>query len=314
MASLENPLVSVFMTAFNHEKYIAQAIESVLIQNTKFPIKIIIGEDFSTDNTKNICLKYYNDNSNKIELLLNKINLGDAVNTNQVLHACQNNGAKYIALLEGDDYWTDPFKLQKQIDFLEANPEYIACAHQTKVIYENNKTQSHLFKEKVPSVLKLRDILEGRLFHTASLVFRADIIRKHQLPINITAGDRALYFLIASFGSIYFFQDVMCVYRKNTFSLSSNVSVQQMKTDLNIIPWIYSINSKFPKYRYKSFIYKTIFTYPPNISFKNIFKYYILSILFSFSYFPMNIKDVIICTLKTLPQKIIKKRITDANI
>ena len=116
---MKPPLVAVYMITYNHENYIAQAIDSVLTQKTTFPIKIFIGEDCSTDRTAAICLKYKEKNPGKIEVTFNKQNIGPKNNAKQIFQACFVSGAKYIAMLEGDDYWTDPNKLQLQADFLE---------------------------------------------------------------------------------------------------------------------------------------------------------------------------------------------------
>ena len=115
------PDVSIAMLAYNHEKYIVDAIESVLMQRTSYTYKIIIAEDFSTDNTRKIVLDYQKKYPKKIKLILQDKNVGANQNNVDLL---TNLEGIYIAALEGDDYWTDPLKLQKQIDFLENNPEY----------------------------------------------------------------------------------------------------------------------------------------------------------------------------------------------
>lgn len=114
----KKPLVSVWMITYNHEKFIAQAIDSVIMQKTNFDYEIVIGEDCSTDRTREIVLEYKAKHPDKFKLLLQEKNVGMMQNFIVTLKTC--NG-KYIALLEGDDYWTDPLKLQKQVDFLQAN-------------------------------------------------------------------------------------------------------------------------------------------------------------------------------------------------
>ena len=110
--------VSVFMITYNHEKYIAEALDSILMQKTDFDFDIVIGEDCSTDATRRIVLEYSRKYPDKIKLLLHNVNVGFISNMMYVLEACT---GKYVAMCEGDDYWTDPFKLQKQVDFLEAS-------------------------------------------------------------------------------------------------------------------------------------------------------------------------------------------------
>ncbi|MDF1549683.1 MAG: glycosyltransferase, partial [Bacteroidales bacterium] len=126
--------LSVCMITYNHEKYIGQAIEGVLMQKTNFDIELLIGEDFSNDNTRNICMGYKNKYPDKIKLLLREKNIGMMRNFIQTLNTCK---GKYIALCDGDDYWTDPLKLQKQVDFLEANPEYALCYHRVNILTHN---------------------------------------------------------------------------------------------------------------------------------------------------------------------------------
>src|SRR5664279_2965814 len=100
-----DPVVAVFMVTYNHEKYIAQSIESVLMQKTTFPFKLFIGEDCSTDNTRSICLEYFKQEPEKIELYLNEKNIGAIKNSHQIYKACYYSNAKYVAMLEGDDCW-----------------------------------------------------------------------------------------------------------------------------------------------------------------------------------------------------------------
>jgi glycosyltransferase involved in cell wall biosynthesis len=116
-----NPLVSIAMLAYNHENYIREAIESVLQQKTFFNYKIIIAEDFSNDETRKIVLEYQQKHPDIIKLILQNKNVGASQNNIDLL---SNLEGEFIAALEADDYWTDPLKLQKQVDFLEANPDY----------------------------------------------------------------------------------------------------------------------------------------------------------------------------------------------
>lgn len=123
--------VSVFMITYNHEKYIAEALDSILMQKTDFDFDIVIGEDCSTDATRRIVLEYSRKYPDKIKLLLHNVNVGFISNMMYVLEACT---GKYVAMCEGDDYWTDPFKLQKQVDFLEANKEYVLATHGYRIV------------------------------------------------------------------------------------------------------------------------------------------------------------------------------------
>jgi len=128
---LAPPKVSVFMMAYNHAPYIAQALDSALAQQTTFTVEIVIGEDSSTDGTRNIVTDYVQRYPGRIRALLHETNLGASRNQVLVLEACT---GEYIALLEGDDFWTDPYKLQKQVDFLDEHLDYAISAHNVTIV------------------------------------------------------------------------------------------------------------------------------------------------------------------------------------
>ena len=125
------PMVSIQMITFNHERYISQAIESVLAQKTDFECELIIGEDCSPDGTRAICEKYAREHPHRIRLLPSERNLGMYVNSRRTALACR---GRYIALLEGDDHWTDPRKLQRQVDYLESHPECAMVCGAARVV------------------------------------------------------------------------------------------------------------------------------------------------------------------------------------
>ena len=126
--------VSVHMITYNHEKFIAQAIESALMQQVDFDYEIVIGEDCSTDRTREIVVAYQQRHPDKIRLLLHEQNVGVSLNDIRVYRACR---GEYVAWLEGDDYWTSPHKLQKQADFLDSHPACSACFHPVTVFFED---------------------------------------------------------------------------------------------------------------------------------------------------------------------------------
>lgn len=302
--STHPPLVSIICITFNHDKFFKESIESLLAQETDFAFEILIHDDASTDKTTDLISFYSKKYPKIIRTIVQKVNQYSQnieILSEFALPASQ---GKYIALCEGDDYWTDAKKLQVQVDFLEKNNSYSAVTHQARKIFENEIGKSELFHSNVPETLYLNDLLDGRLFHTASLLFRAEITKKHNLPSNIVSVDRALNFLVAAHGPIKYFETAMCVYRKNAGGVSSRVTPAMLKKDFKIIPWISDIYINFPKYRYRSFIHKTIFSYPPKINIKEIIINYFLYAAYSFSFFPKNIKPLAVATLKTLPLKI----------
>lgn len=288
--SHEMPLVSVATIAYNVEKWLPECIESVLNQKTNFKVELVIGEDCSTDNTRAIALDYQKRYPDVIRVLLPEKNQGLTPNSVATQNACR---GKFIALLDGDDYWTDSFKLQKQVDFLEKNPEYSASGHQALKIYEDG-SESKLFGEDVDRDYGLNDTITHRKFHTSSLVYRKEIWDKvGGIPENISSNERAIYPMVAIFGKIRYFRDNMCVYRLTGFGLTSRVDFRELRTDLRMIPWLMSIDSTFPGLRFKSFIHLCIYTYGAvKIPKLYLMKHYLLFSYYSFSYFPRNLGDL----------------------
>src|SRR5262245_39450314 len=126
-------LVSVLLVTFNHESYIEQALEGIMAQQATFPIEVLISEDCSSDRTRVIVQKFPEEYPDHVRLFLSERNLNDNTVTTRAWEAAR---GRYIAMLDGDDYWTDPFKLQKQIDFLEEHPDIFVCGHAVDIIDE----------------------------------------------------------------------------------------------------------------------------------------------------------------------------------
>lgn len=221
------PFIAIWMVTYNQEKFISQAIESVLMQKCNFSFKLYIGEDCSTDRTKKICKRYQYEHPDKIELLLNKknnINI-NAINT---YNACLNSESKYIAMLEGDDYWTDPNKLQKQVDFLEVNQECAFCYTNTMIVYDDKPLLKKPYvKIKHPEIFDLTYLLSRKdtNIHTSSVVFR-----KKSFPSkfpkwfsNIFYGDIVLYVMTANKGYIGYIDEVTTIYRVHDKGVISNL-------------------------------------------------------------------------------------------
>jgi RimJ/RimL family protein N-acetyltransferase/glycosyltransferase involved in cell wall biosynthesis len=170
--NLKPPMVSVFCMVYNQEQYISQAIEGFLMQKTNFTSVMVVGEDCSTDGSRYIILEYAKKYPGKFKLLLNDKNIGAHKNQEKVLKNCT---GKYIAMCEGDDYWTDPLKLQKQVGFMEANAEYGICFHNVRQENDfNNKT--HIIPGvKQDKDFTLNEYVLNNKTATCSLVFRSDV-------------------------------------------------------------------------------------------------------------------------------------------
>jgi len=220
---MNKPLLSISMITYNQDKYISEAIEGVLIQKTDFIIRLFITDDNSLDNTAKICQEYANKFPDLIDFESFSENKGMMANWIYNLNKCSKSGAKYIAICEGDDYWTDPLKLQKQVDFLEANPEYSLCFHNAKIIYENKREKSRLFCKLEKNIFDLYDVIERNWFiPTQSIVFKRSYL--NNIPEwfgYIFNGDLALQLLLAAKGNFYYLNEVMSVYRKHATGISS---------------------------------------------------------------------------------------------
>ncbi len=279
----EEIIVSVHMISYNHEKYIAEAIEGVLMQKTTFPIELVISDDCSTDNTPNIIKKYSELYPTIIRSIIRDRNIGAIENFFDTFRYCK---GKYIAICEGDDFWTEPLKIEKQVKFLELHKEYAGYAHQAMICIDG--TEIGRFRENVPKEIFVNDIIGGRLFHTASVVFRREVIKSALNAPPVLSGDRLINFCIAFLGKIHFADDCMCVYRKHNYGLSSNATMKQMSLDLNSISFLQKLYPSFPIFRYKSYIYATIGLCKNGKFYQKLY-YLFLSFFFSFSYFPKNI-------------------------
>jgi len=252
------------MVTYNHEKFIDQAIESVLFQRTSFPMKLFIGEDCSSDKTAAICLKYEVENPEVIEVIFNKRNIGATNNAVKTYDVCFSSGAKYIAMLEGDDYWTDPYKLQKQVDFLEANDDFALCACCNTVVNCQNGQDYITYKENNNSdkVFLYSDILQNQTpFKTGSIVFRNYF--QDGIPewfSKAPFGDLLIMLFCCQFGKAILLKDIMSVYRIHNEGMWSKLKYEdQLKLKMSFYSFI---SKKFPS-KYKREIineYLKIFT------------------------------------------------------
>lgn len=276
------PTVSVCMISYNHGKFIRQAIESALSQHVDFQIELVIGDDCSQDDTYEICESFARRDA-RVNLLPRHHNLGVMPNFSRTLQACC---GEYVAVCEGDDYWTDPRKLGKQVAFLNAHPTYSGAAHQSDVLIHDQMARP--FKQGVPGTITTIDLLGGRLFHTASVIFRRPAVDLFIHSPPVLSCDRLLNFCISFLGPIHYSDERMCVYRLHGDGMSSTATVAQMKLDLNSVDYLQALHPAFPKYRYLSYVYATIGLCKLARPSERI-RFLLLAFLYSFSYFPRNV-------------------------
>jgi len=221
-------MVSVSLITYNHKNFIVKALESVLKQKVDFNYEIIIGDDCSSDGTREILKEYKQKYPEIIQLILHPQRYKEIPGrTNNItnLYSCK---GKYIAMLDGDDYWVSKDKLQKQVDFLENNPSFSLSFHNAINFSEEKKFKSYLQSEKhtvlaTKSIYNQEFIASGlSIMPASSLVFRNKI--NGELPEwfrEISSADYALTLIITSHGDAKFFKDIYSVYRRNQHNFSS---------------------------------------------------------------------------------------------
>src|ERR1700721_1190908 len=192
--------LSVAMITYNHERFIRQAIESVLAQKVNFDFEIVIGEDFSTDSTRAIVAELQQQYPELIVALMRPHNLGAMRNLQETLAACK---GQYIAFLEGDDYWTAQHKLQKQVDFLDARPDCAISCHRTQFTDEMNSGHSSVFPSLPAGTYSIDDLLRGNFIMTCSAVCRWRAMgRPPDWFLGLKLADWPMFALLARAGTI----------------------------------------------------------------------------------------------------------------
>lgn len=225
------PTLTVLTMTYNQEKYIAQCMDSVLAQQTAFPVQHIVLDHKSNDATPQIIAQYA-DRHTSIKPVL----LSHHVRRENVRGLFMRCRSKYTSLCDGDDYFTDPLKLQKQVDYLEKNQDCGLCAHPVHVIYEDNDAAEHIYPpdELLPkgpnAKYDLSDLLQGNMIQTNSVVYRWRFTEG--LPdwfrADLRPGDWYWHLLHAELGKIGFLPDVMSVYRRHKKAMyhTTQISVQ----------------------------------------------------------------------------------------
>lgn len=222
-------MLSIVIPTYNHEKYIAMALDSVLSQYIPYSFEVLVGEDCSKDQTKEILKDYEKKYPGFFTVYYRNKNMYGSIPSNSLDLYLRTKG-KYIITLEGDDYWIDNNKIRKQLEFLEDHTEYIACAHNCLVVDENGNPRNVIYPECKNEVYTINDfknkILPGQ---TATILYR-NLYRNKEYNISIlkkglTPGDRLKIFVLLSYGKIYCMQEQMSAYRyvtKSGVSYSAN--------------------------------------------------------------------------------------------
>ena len=218
--------LSVAMITYNHEPFIAQAIASVLAQRTNFDYEIVIGEDCSTDGTRAIVEDFALRYPDRIRPILREQNVGGLRNIESTLNACR---GQYLAILEGDDYWTCEDKLQRQVDLLDAHPDCAICCHRVLFLDESRAEKpypgSGVRPRRPSGTYTLEDLLRDNFVVTCSTVLRRELMVP--LPATFAAlrvGDWPRNALAARHGNIQLMDENMATYRLHPTSVWSSLS------------------------------------------------------------------------------------------
>lgn len=211
---MNRPLLSVCLITYNHANYIKKAIESILMQKTSFDFEIIIADDCSSDGTTEIVKKYAEKYPKTIHTIIQEKNIGPAKNYLILLRAAT---AKYIAYLEGDDYWTDDTKLEQQISFLEANIDYSLCFHSIYTLFNGKLKKSSIVD--IPDTSDINYLLSHPGYISSlSVVYRnsSQLVTLLEKMIDSPFGDFITYIAVTQQGLIKFIPKRMGVYRKHS--------------------------------------------------------------------------------------------------
>ncbi len=263
---LREVIVSICCITYNHEKYIKEALEGFLMQKTKFRYEILIHDDASTDQTPFIIKEYERKHPAIIKPIYQNENKYSKEKRIDSIYNWSRSQGKYIATCEGDDYWTDPYKLQKQVDFMEKYTQCVYCCHATQRIYENGKPQNFIIRpNKNKKFFTTEEIIYeefGPICQTSSVLFNkslAKILPKYFF--DAPQGDYAFRIFCSTQGFIGYIDEVMSVYRHHakgswTESLKRSKS-KRLRNCLETIELLNSIND-YTDYRFNSSVKKQI--------------------------------------------------------
>lgn len=243
--------VSVIVLTYNHEKYIRQALDSILMQETTFAYEILVGDDASTDGTADILKEYQRKYPNIFRLFLREKNIGATRNSYELLTSAK---GQFLATCEGDDYWTDKNKLQLQVDFLETHKNYIGCAHRFLVVDDDGRRRDRQqlrwvkFKER----FALEDFQGLYLPSQPSTFVRRNLFLSPTTDYSViyTANpmiaDRTLIMIFLCHGDFYTMDRVMSCYRQG--HESGSATTQLYSKDMPYIEMDYQLNERLEQY------------------------------------------------------------------
>lgn len=277
---IKNPLVSVCITAYNIDKYLVQCIESILMQETNFNYEIVVGEDCSTDNTREILMTYASKFPDVFRILYNKKNIGMMPNFIKTIESAK---GKYVAVMDGDDVWLDKYKLQKQIDFLIANEDYSLCFHDA-TFSDSSLNPIENYSQRYPSRYKtfkdgflIDDIVywRGILGATSSILFIKKFNRFPDWVKDLYGLEPMIFHLLIEYGKYHYIPEAMSAYRvHNNSTDSSFTKISKAERDIKDY-YIYCryYRPKFINYYFRKILFNRaylVFQYSKSFDIKNI--------------------------------------------
>jgi glycosyltransferase involved in cell wall biosynthesis len=273
----DKPLVSICCITYNHANYIRDAIEGFLMQKTTFPVEIIIHDDASTDNTANIVKEYSEKHPKLIKAILQSENQYSQGIKPFYKYIVPEVKGKYIALCEGDDYWTDPLKLQKQVDFLEENPDYGLVFTDSSILNQSSGnlkiSYNKKFKKQIPTGNIFEWLLYNSPFATCTSLFRSKVLASYHYEFlkekNYRMGDKALWLHIAVNFKVGYLPESTAVYRVLEQSASNFKSIDEY---LEFSKESFELSKKFAKHYGLEFDHKKSENVLKRIKIKNIIK------------------------------------------
>ena len=224
-------LVSVCCTIYNHKPYVRQCLDGFIMQKTKFPIEILIHDDASTDGTQDVIREYEEKYPDIIKPIYQKENQYSKGVPISLTYNWSRAKGKYIATCEGDDYWTDPYKLQKQVDFLESHPDYVMCSHRfNQYIQEKGLLEEEQDKDFKGADYDLKNLIGGKwLTQTLTVMYRRSALDLKRYAAYGMSMDMVLLYELLRNGKGYCFPDIMAVYRVHKGGVWSEVSMNRQR-------------------------------------------------------------------------------------
>ena len=259
-----NPLVAIQCIVYNHEPYLRDCLEGFVMQQTNFPFVAIVHDDASTDGSTAIIREYEEKYPNIIKPIYeteNQYSKGNGIVTRIMNASIEATIAKYVAMCEGDDYWIDPLKLQKQVDFMESHPEYSLCFTNAKIRFNNFEgvTINHIWDTYTIEDVIINNALNvskrgDRIItcgHTSTVLYRASCLPLPSWTTKCFVGDEPLFIALAQYGKVKFLNEITSVYRDGVGVSSKDYDEEEYwKNRIKM----YKIMNKGMEYRYNAII------------------------------------------------------------